>query len=399
MFRGDEMLQVNSFKDTKPEYYLLMNKDKIMFSFKRETFENKSILSIDTDSINSFPLGFENLDELISKRTIIRNRDTVGSYLETIGLVSNFDMVLASYGVSLTDTLWVKSIDDTTTWGVVNPFSKNFNFDISWFLDTRTRLQQGRPEYSTDGNYPKCWKSDDRGGYLLIKCGTSRYYNSGLEPFGEFYTCQLEKALGMNFVEYALDVVDYAKFNTVYKQGLFIKEVCDWDLKQTERVVSVCRSFCDENTWLVPVKNLGIYTYEQLLQEYPEKSVAQQLVLDALTLNGDRHFGNIGVLVDADTQKVKGIAPCYDNNLALLPYFDDRCPESLEDYVCSLGAKTGQSFKSIAELAFSYFPELKQDVKNLKGFKFAKNGRYNFKQSRLDLLSSVIDRQIGYLTN
>ena len=48
MFRGDEMLQVNSFKDTKPEYYLLMNKDKIMFSFKRETFENKSILSIDT---------------------------------------------------------------------------------------------------------------------------------------------------------------------------------------------------------------------------------------------------------------------------------------------------------------------------------------------------------------
>ena len=42
------------------------------------------------------------------------------------------------------------------------------------------------------------------------------------------------------------------------------------------------------------------------------------LVLDSITLNYDRHYGNFGFMYDTDTFKVTRMAPIYDNDCSLL---------------------------------------------------------------------------------
>ena len=48
---------------------------------------------------------------------------------------------------------------------------------------------------------PKCWRRDS-GKILLFKGGTSGAYNTGNEPFSEFYAAQIARAMGINAIDY-----------------------------------------------------------------------------------------------------------------------------------------------------------------------------------------------------
>ena len=65
---------------------------------------------------------------------------------------------------------------------------------------------------------------------------------------------------------------------------------------------------------------------EELIRFYhnigSEDAFRRMLVLDALTFQLDRHMGNYGVLVDNASQKILGMAPVFDLNLACLPYVE-----------------------------------------------------------------------------
>lgn len=379
--------------NNKNERYYFMNKDTKLFEFTRFWFGNQYTLNIDTSTIIALPPGFSSLDKFIEGRVAFQNRETLENVLGKIGLTDRFDLVLANYGISLNDTLWIKSETDNISWKEINPYNTDLSFDISWFFDQDYQLQKRRPEYSTGGNSPKCWVKKENDFYM-IKCGTSKYYKTGLEPFSDIYCNQLEQELDMPYVRYDAHIIDYDEFDREYKQGAYLKTVCDWDIKPTERFASICRSFCSEDIWSVPAANLGYISYEALLDSKWGFQIAQQLLLDTLTLNPDRHLNNISFLLDANTWDIIGVAPCFDNNLALLPYYDDTIKETLVEYCELQNSKLGQTFSELAGMCFSRFPELRNNIVNLRHFEFGKVGGFNFKQDRLDMLSEVVNMQI-----
>lgn len=80
--------------------YCLLNKDKEVLEFSRIWIGAGSVLSVDIDTIASLPPGFKDLDSFIKSRTLIKNRHTIESFLKTLGLTNEFDLVLANYGIS-----------------------------------------------------------------------------------------------------------------------------------------------------------------------------------------------------------------------------------------------------------------------------------------------------------
>lgn len=77
------------------------------------------------------------------------------------------------------------------------------------------------------------------------------------------------------------------------------------------------------------------------------------LLLDILTCNTDRHYGNIDMLVNSETQKVIRLSPIFDNNQSCNPYCFDR--ETVEFYTFDILVKDGQSFIEVYKLIASSY--------------------------------------------
>ena len=116
------------------------------------------------------------------------------------------------------------------------------------------------------------------------------------------------------------------------------------------------------------------------------------LVLDAITFNVDRHLGNMGLLVDNDTQEITGIAPNFDFNLSMLPYvtkeeFDD-IGRKLLDY----GPQIGNDFTRMGQQMLT--SKMRSELINLQGFEFTFRGNQDFEPWRVQKLEKMVHQQI-----
>ena len=75
-----------------------------------------------------------------------------------------------------------------------------------------------------------------------------------------------------------------------------------------------------------------------------KEQIRDMLLLDYVTCNVDRHYGNIGVFIENDTNIILGFAPLFDHNMSCLPY----CMENdTEDYISNTCAKDGRTWKEL----------------------------------------------------
>lgn len=384
-----------------PHYYL-MNKNDVMLEFIEISYGNTVTFNIVPESISDICPWLPDISKFIDSRVVVPNRKIIESLFSNLGITSKFELVKATYGISLVDTFWIKSKNDKRTWESVSPYLKNHTFDLSWFFDKsstiKRKLQFERPEYSTDGNFPKCWVTKNNEHYL-IKCGSSGASNSGLEPFSEFYMRQLECALGIDKISVKCDLVgiDYSKFSENYKQSYGVLTNIDGILGKDIRVASLCKSFMSEDFGLVTAAQLGLFDYLSVL-DFAEsvsidcrEKVAKQLLLDSLSANTDRHFGNIGFLYDNSSFKIIDVAPIYDNNLSLMPGWLSSFPETASEYAEGLTPVEFKSFKALGQTALAEIPHLHESVKNIaEYFEFVQEGDINFKKERLENLSAVV---------
>jgi len=384
-----------------------MNKNDIVLEFLEIPYGNSTTLTVIPSSISLAYPWLPEINRFVESRTIISNRKTIESLLSNLGVTSRFDIVKATYGISLVDTLWVKNANDRRNWESVSPYSKAHNFDISWFFDKsssiREKLQIERPEYSTDGNFPKCWITKN-GKHSLIKCGSQGASNTELEPFSELYTNQIEQALDLTpiSVNYSLECVDYASFHaeSEYKQSYGLQENIEEYISPTCRVASNCKCFTTEELGLVTIAQLNLTSYKAVL-DFAEsvhskcrKKIVSQLLLDCLTVNTDRHFGNIGFLYNNDSFSIIDVAPIYDNNLALLPGWLSFFPESAIEYAERLVAADGSDFIKLGHSVLEELPTMREKVQEIaECFEFKPIGKLNFKRERLEDLSKVVRHQ------
>lgn len=330
-----------------------------------------------------FPLDLELTEEGIAKwlkhRTIPKNRAYVHNFLSKCGLNINRPMTIikVSKGLSLNDCYWVVEEGFEGTYDKFNLYDNRFSQVLALIAFTgygssiRTSLASC-PEFTTNGMLPKCWRRKD-GKIMLYKGGTSGASNTGNEPYSEYYAAQIAKVLGVNAIEYGL--------------SQWKGELC-----------STCELFTSKEYSFLPVGRVVTSGGMKAVREYYEKlgqtfvdALNDMLVLDAIIMNTDRHFGNFGFIVDNKTNKIVAPSPLFDHGNALLNFAgrdDLENEKALSAYVDTLVPCVYDDFIGTAKKVLTQ--KHREGLRKLLEFKFKKNSRYNLPDKRLKMLENMI---------
>ena len=324
-------------------------------------------------------LSADGLAKWLRRRTIPKNRAYVHNFLSKCGLQINrpMNIIRVSKGLSLNDCYWITEAGFEGTFEKYNLYDNRFSKILALIAFTgygssvRASLASC-PEFTTNGMLPKCWRRTG-GRIRLYKGGTRGGYNTGNEPYSEFYAAQIGKVLGINTVEYSL-----SKWNS--------------------KLCSVCELFTSKEYSFLPVGSLvtsgGMEAvrayYKNLGQEY-EEALNDMLVFDALICNTDRHFGNFGFLIDNSTNEIAMPAPLFDHGNSLFNYAgrdDLESAEALEAYAKTLMPCAYNDFLETAGAVLT--GKHRAGLRKLLDFRFKKHSRYNLPRERLKAMEAQI---------
>lgn len=348
-----------------PEIHILWQND-----------EQKNLFPLDLD------LSGDGISKWLKHRTIPKNRAYVHNFLSKCGLHLNrpINIINVSKGLSLNDCYWVVEEGFDGKFADFNLYDNRFSQILALIAFTgygssiRTSLASC-PEFTTNGMLPKCWRRE-RGQIKLFKGGTSGASNTGNEPYSEFYAFQIAEIMGIKAIPYNL---------TKWKG-----ELC-----------STCDIFTNKNYSFLPVGRIITSGGMNAVKEFYEslgsdflKAFDDMIVFDALIFNTDRHFGNFGVLVDNNANKIAAPAPLFDHGNSLFNFAgrdDLTSDEALEQYADTLLPCVYDDFVLSAKKVLT--PAHKEGLRHLLNFKFKKHSRYNLPPNRLKLIEKQIHRR------
>ncbi len=296
--------------------YSLMHKDVPVVELTLDQVTG-SIAAIGTiSSANHLPLGIAMRKGVVDRaalnewwigRSIPASRAGLRQALDALRLSAPQLLLDKCLGLSLSDQYWIKPIESGLGWHDVNFFENPFSEDVGEILfggnvDGRD-LSLMSPDNTSDGWLRKKWIVRD-GKRYLIKGGSGAIRQ---EPYNEVIASRIMERLNIPHVDYTLQTHAGAP-------------------------CSVCEDFISPDTeyisaWYVmrtaPKPNhVSLYSHyiqccEALGIADIELAMAQQITLDYLISNEDRHQGNFGIVRNADTLKVIDAAPIFDSGSSL----------------------------------------------------------------------------------
>ncbi len=213
-----------------------------------------------------------------------------------------------AYAATLTDNYWFKPLHSKLRYQDIL-FQSDAFADLSLKGELLLVPKKGKltPELTTGGSFEKGWKRID-GQWWLYKAGTPK------EIFSELFCYQIALALGIPSAVYE------------YDDG-FIRSLNFASSVNYEPMSSLAGSNED-------------YEYIFGLLHALEPDLARQYltlcVYDCLVNNVDRHNENCGIIRDRKSGKILGLAPNFDDNLALLSRMDYLSAEPAQDGLIKL---------------------------------------------------------------
>lgn len=340
------------------------------------------IIDINEQYRHLLPLNLEPTNSSLKKwlkgRTIPRNRAYVSNLLSRLEMnVKDVKGIIdLCQGLSLSDSYWIIQENKNVRFEKKNLFENLFDTRIASIAFTGyggyTRSTfRSSPELTTNGMLAKAWRKLD-GTIQLYKSGTEGFANAGLEPYSEFYASQVAEAMNIKHVDYELH-------------------------RWKKRMCSTCVLFTSIDYSFIPAGRLvrkgGIDAvmsyYKELGDEYYQDLI-DMLVFDAIILNEDRHFGNFGLIIDNQTNKIISTAPVFDNGLSLLCYAMDKDFE--DDHY--LNTRRPAAYDDFVEFIKPYMTHRqRQKVRSVLNFQFNKKTRYKLLDKRLKHLEAIIHQQ------
>lgn len=315
------------------------------------------------------------LSNFVASRKPVKNREYISQLGSRISQEDINFFLDATYGLSLNDTLWFSPIDTIVTWEDLSLYKHEFNEVIAHFAFTGEglhgiHLKTTSPEYGTNGMLAKCWHRDSNNVVELIKRGTEGASNTGLEPYSEYYTCQVFKAMG---------ITNYVNYDLIMYKG---------------HLASTCKLFTSEENGFI-----SFYTYTKtevdIIETYTNlgfrEYIEDLLLFDSVVCNHDRHLNNLGFMIDNETLEITEPSPIFDNGYGLSPFFPKHTEEELFAYVDDLGHANYGGFIEMGRFLLN--KRLAEKCRALLNFKFEPHPLYNLPEERLDLLSALIRRQ------
>lgn len=272
--------------------------------------------------------------------------------------------IKVSNAASLTDTFWIRDELHRKAWKDVSLYRRDFGTEDA--------------DMTLTGDYPKRWVRLN-GNLYLIKRGSEIH---GREVFAEFYASQIAEEICLHPVTY-----------TLTDQSGYLSTSC-------EIFTSEDMGFSQMTYHVEDTKNITPAEALVVIEKYGDgDDFRRMMVLDALTLNIDRHLGNFGLLIDNDTLKPLGMAPEFDNNRSMLYNFsDERFARTDMNRLLDIDPRfEGGEFNLIANDMLT--PAIKSDLKNLSGFHFKRHDTYNWSEARLTKFEDFVHRQIDKILN
>lgn len=335
--------------------YLLMNKDRVVAVCEEQNVYGEYSYAIVEQLDNYLPYGFSTLNEWIDDRQIAKHRTSIKKLMHELGIDNRHGFIDMVRCVSLTDTFWMKREDSGLAWGDVSLYTNGFDDVVARIAFDGVgmygrQFSSTSPEFGTSGSFDKCWVREEDGPHL-IKRGSSGYANAGFEPYAEKLCADIMDAACVSHVPYTL-------------------------CKYHGKLASDCPLFTSEKLGFVPAirmfsKGFGIDDVLTFAAAHGgDELFRKMVVMDAVCVNVDRHAGNYGFLVDNDTGEVRGMAPLFDQNMALLPYLMEQ--DDVDEYLSFQGPKIGGGFVVTARALMT--SDIRSMLVALKDFEYEDPG-------------------------
>ena len=267
----------------------LMSKDTVIANV------NDGRISVVNEAL--MPLFLQNRDDFegwLEGRAIDTHRVNSRLLKKALRLTTSndIDVVLKVNAATITDTYWFKSIDSDLEYDDIR-FKENMFDKLALYgdPDSFNNEYSRTPELTNTGSFEKCWRLEN-GEWWIYKQGNDR------ELFSELFICELGKALGFNMAHYE-------------KDGKYIKSR-DFTNCAAVNFESAAGIVGDDEDYAVNFEAL------QKLSENCVDDYIRMIYLDTICFNMDRHTKNYGVLRDVESGEILGLAPNFDNNIALI---------------------------------------------------------------------------------
>lgn len=352
--------------------FYLMNKDTIVASLEKKN--NKWNLIHQNAEL---PLGKFEINEWLEDRKAYKHNHHLKQLMIDCGCETTEGFIKITHAASINDSFWVKEKGENVAWNDISFYRNDFNETISKLAFEGLglyglQMSSTSPELTTDGSFRKCWRKEG-GEIYLYKRGISGAYNAGLEPYCEALASEIIHKVDPTSVQYSV-------------------------LKLHGEIATKCKAFTNEDIGFVPLRKLvdRNITLDELLDFFDNIGCREQfqriLVLDAVTFNVDRHLGNIGLIVNNETQKPLEIAPNFDFNLSMLPYVTKEEFEQIGTKLLDYGPAIGNDFTRVGQEMLT--SEIRRELINLQGFQFTFRGNKDFEPSRVQILEEMVNQQI-----
>ena len=273
--------------------FYIMSGDIVVAKWRDNRLEvlNKTLLPI-------YLLSTGNVEKWLETRAIDCHRANSRLLKKALRLTEKDDVttVVSVNAVTITDNYWIKPLDSDLTYADVrfdNDYFSNLALTGSYdsFNKAANSKRTRTPELTNIGSYEKCWKLVDGNWWMYKKANHE-------EMFSELFIYKLGATFGFNMAEYergrgyikTKDFTDNAKVNF---ESAF--------------------SFMGDNEDYID----NVNTLKRLCPDSIGDYV-KMLFLDTICANPDRHTFNYGILRNTDTGKIIGLAPNFDNNMALI---------------------------------------------------------------------------------
>lgn len=382
---------------TQDKIYFLKNKDKTIASFSlqkqeiKQTFDGEEIVEVlyEIGDLQVFLPSLlphdlhgdctpHTLKKWIQKRKVPKNRAFVEKIIHTYycGEVNNFlSYVDVSLSFSLNDAYWIAPAEGEYRWERYNLYANPFDSMLTEVafngISHKATGLVTTPEYTTNGALRKCWRFID-GEVKLYKASSQPFANGGKEAYGEYYTAQIAKTLGLECISYDLE-------------------------EFRGEIVSVCPLFTSEDVGFLPMysalskeaRELKKFELLSAIQRiYGKEALADLMLFDALIYNTDRHLGNFGMLFDNEDNTFIKPAPIFDNGLCIFNFLME---SDLKNIAEALKDKTS-SFDIPFDLQLELFVSKRHIpmLEKLLDFRFEKHPKFNLPNHWLDSISQFL---------
>lgn len=243
--------------------------------------------------------------------------------------------VLHVNAATITDNYWIRPKGSILTYNEVKFDNDYFsNLALNGGYDSYNRAASGKhsktPELTNIGSFEKCWKLKN-GKWVMFKRANHN------ELFSELFVYELGKAFGFNMAEYRKG------------KGYIISE--DFTCSSKYNFEPAFSFMGDNDNYEDVIKKLD-QIYPNALGDY-----IKMIFLDTITANPDRHTANFGLLTDSEDNRIIGLAPNFDNNMALISRgYPKVSPE--KDVLISEFIKLINAHSNFKE----FIPELSPDI-------------------------------------